>query len=160
AVVALAEDGSAAATSDTTGMIRLWPTLDGTHEPFVVAGPAPAQLAIIRGHDHDFSIAAVDEAGTLTVMQVGEDGRQRGRMQVEDDQAVRQLEASSQGSLALRADQSIEVITAEGKRMSRLAPTERVAAIVYRNHRALALFDQKGTVHGRWIELASGARWG
>src|SRR5512146_1809716 len=100
AVVALTEDGLAAATSDTTGMIRLWVTLDGTHEPFVVPGPSPTQLALVRDHDR-FSIAAADEAGTMTVMVVGADGRLRKRTQVTGDQQVLQIEATPLGFLAL-----------------------------------------------------------
>jgi hypothetical protein len=160
AIVAVTEDGGAAATSDTAGMIRLWPTLDGSHEPFVVAGPSPARLAVARDRDHGFSSAAVDEAGTMTVMVVGADGRLREHTQVDDDQQILQIEATPQGFLALRGDQSIELVTLRGKRWALLAPGERVAALLYRNDRALALFGSAGAIHGRWIELVAGARWG
>jgi len=160
AVVALTEDGNAAATSDTTGMIRLWVTLDGNHEPFVVPGPAPAQLAIARDHDR-FAIAAADEAGTMTVMTVGADGRLQRRTQVTDDQQVLQIEATPLGFLALRSDQSIELVGFDGVRWSQLPAEHRVAALLYRNNRALALFETAPkTYTGRWIELVSGARWG
>jgi hypothetical protein len=160
AVVALTEDGLAAATSDTSGMIRLWVTLDGTHEPFVVPGPSPTQLAIVRDHDR-FAIAAADEAGTMTVMVVGADGRLRKRTQVTGDQQVLQIEATPLGFLALRSDQSIELVTVEGKPWSQLSAEHRVAALLYRNNRALALFETSPHhFTGRWIELVSGAHWG
>ena len=160
AVVALTEDGNAAVTSDMTGMTRLWITLDGSHEPFVVLGPSPTQLAIARDHDR-FAIAAADEAGTLTVMMVGADGRLQKRTQVTDDQQVLQIEATPLGFLALRSDQSIELVGFDGVRWSQLPAEHRVAALLYRNNRALALFEvAPKTYTGRWIELVSGARWG
>jgi hypothetical protein len=160
AIVALSEDGSAAATSDTTGMIRLWPTLDGTQEPFVVTGPIPTALAVARDHDRDFVIAAIDQARMLTVLRVGSDGRMLGKAQLQDDEQVLQVEATPQGFLTLRGDQSIELVTFDGKHGNRLPPSARVVSIMYRNNRALVLTRADTKIKGRWIDFVAGARWG
>src|SRR5258706_10273310 len=122
AIVGSTEDAPGAATADTTGMIRWWPTLDGAQEPFVVAGPIPTQLAVARDHDRDFVIGAIDQAGSFTVVRVGADGRMRGKAQLPDEEQVLQVEATPQGFLVLRSDQSIELVTFEGKRGNRLPP--------------------------------------
>src|SRR5258708_5331563 len=66
-VIAITERGDAALTVDSFSEIRLWPTLDGTHEPVVVHGPDPRQLAL--GRDRDGLVAAIlDGAGGVEIL--------------------------------------------------------------------------------------------
>ncbi|MGN6107612.1 MAG: hypothetical protein ACTHU0_21055, partial [Kofleriaceae bacterium] len=62
--LAISADGSAAVSADDLGGARLWPALDGSAEPRVVALPHTGALAI-GAHPRGFAIAAIDDAGGL-----------------------------------------------------------------------------------------------
>src|SRR5450432_2110403 len=118
-MLAVSEDGNSAVTSDQKGNLRVWLSLDGTREPVVVHGPAPIDLAI--GHRNDeLSIAIVDQAGSLTIVRLDREGRTLGHTQLADDQPVIELQSTTQGFLAVTADQSIELVEYSGVRWGRL----------------------------------------
>ena len=162
-IIALAtlDDGSAVVSADLHGGLRLWPVLDGTREPAVIIAPAAKSLALVRDGD-GFAIAVRDAAGGLHVIRTAGSGAVRERITVAGDAAVTELDATTERLLALRADQTIDVIAPTGVTVARLTaePGSHVDAIVTRGRRALALLLEDKQVHGRWIELASGAAWG
>ncbi len=154
-IVAVTEDGESAATADLGGAIRVWPALDGTREPFVVPAAPAMELAVAR--DGDFVIAVVDQAGSLELVRMTTAGQLRARVQVDGEPGVIAVISTNAGFLVERADQIIELVTFDGAHAGRLSPPHRVASVVYRRGRALALFDTGG---GRWIDLVGGLRWG
>jgi len=159
-MLAVTEDGTSAVTSDQKGNLRVWPALDGTREPVVVHGPVPIDLAIGRRNE-ELSIAIVDQAGSLTIVRLDREGRTLGHTQLADEQPVVELQATTQGFLAVTADQAIELVEYSGVRWGGLPAKERIAALVYRNGRALVLHESTPKhIKGRWIELLDGARWG
>jgi hypothetical protein len=159
-MLALSEDGSAALTSDSRGSVRVWPTLDGTREPIVLHGPVPIDLAI--GHTATQLVAGlVDQAGALTVVHLDGEGHALDHVQAASEVLV--LHATTQGFLILTTDQRIELVSYAGVRTT-LPAKERVAALLYRNGRALVLHESSPKhVRGRWLELTpagAGATWG
>lgn len=109
-VIALTADGKAAITADTTGGLRLWPTLDGTREPIVLHAGAPAALAIGR-EGQGFAIAVTDAADHVELVRVDNVGHVRGRQALGE---AKQIEIASDHVLALRADQVIDQIAFDG----------------------------------------------
>ncbi len=160
-VLAGLEDGSALVTADLRGGLRLWPALDGTREPVVVSAPVARSLALLRDGD-GFAIGVLDAAGGLHVIRTSGAGAIRQRITVPGGAAVTQLEATTTRLLALRADQTIDVIGPAGASVARLPaePGSHVDLIATRGDRALALILEDKRVHGRWIELSAGAAWG
>ncbi|HEY0191215.1 MAG TPA: hypothetical protein VGC42_08860, partial [Kofleriaceae bacterium] len=153
------DDGSAVVTADLHGGLRLWPALDGTREPVVINAPVAKALAVV--HDGDgFTIAALDAAGGLHVIRTSATGAVRDRLTPPG--SFSQLEATRDRLLALRTDQTIDVLGPGGKLVANLPaePGSHVDAIVTRGTRALALVLEDRRTHGRWIDLASGAAWG
>ena len=158
--LALAEDGSAAVTADALPGIRLWPTLDGSHEPVVVHAPAPMQLAIAHVGD-ELGVAVLDEAGALTVIRFDRDGRVLGRGQFTATAAVDEVIATPHGFLAVTGDQTIDLVSLRATGLDHFAPEHRIAAVLYRHDRALVLHEAPHHhVVGRWLELAGTAHWG
>src|SRR5258708_37923510 len=62
--VAVTDDGKVAASADANGSLRLWPALDGSREPVVVAARAATALAIARDREQ-LVIAGLDAVGQL-----------------------------------------------------------------------------------------------
>jgi len=160
--IAVTDDGQAAVSADQHGGIRLWPTLDGTHEPIVVSGAQPNALAITRDGD-GFLIADHDGANGVELIRIAATGQVRGRARLEPEPAVTQLELTSAGALVLRADQALELLDAAGVSRTRLVPEPgtRIRSITYRAGRALAIVDEGERLRARWIQLEGGrAAWG
>jgi hypothetical protein len=158
--LAVPEDGQAAVTADALGGIRLWPTLDGSHEPVVVHAPAPMQLAIAHAGD-ELGVAILDEAGALTVIRFDRDGRVLGRAQFIATAAVDEVIGTPHGFLAITADETIELVSLRAARIEHFAPKHRITAVLYRHERALVLREAPNhRVAGRWLELAGAPRWG
>lgn len=162
-IVALATtaDGLAAVSADRLGGIRLWPALDGTREPVVIQGRAPRALGLVRDGD-GFAIALVDAAGGVRVVRTSAAGAVRGRLTVSDDQPATEVAATAEGWLILRADQTLALIDAAGAIRARLTPEPgtRIASLVTRGDRVLALIRDDRQWLGRWIVVRRGARWG
>jgi len=159
--LAITEDGLAAASADRLGGIRLWPVLDGTREPVVIQGTAPRALGILRDGD-GFAIGALDAAGGVHLVRTTALGAVRGRATAAGDQPATAIASTPEGLLILRADQALELVDAGGVVRARLTPEPgtRVEALVARAGRVLALIREDKQLHGRWVVVRGGARWG
>jgi hypothetical protein len=161
AVLGITVDGLAAATADRVGGIRLWPVLDGTREPVVIQGTSPRAIALLRDGD-GFAIGMLDAAGGVRVVRTTAAGAVVGRASARGEVAATAVVATSEGLLILRADQTIELVDAGGALRSRLVPEPgtHIAQLIARGNRVLALVAADKQLHGRWVVVDHGARWG
>jgi hypothetical protein len=156
-MLAVSEDAVAALTSSSNGGLRFWPTLDGHREPVILGAPDPVDLAIAHTGS-TFALAIVDQAKTLLLLHVDAEGHVLDHAQVATDVAA--LHATRSGFLALTSDQRVSLVGFDGT-VSQLTPKQRVAALLYRSGRALALFaSSPAHVKGQWIDLDKTATWG
>lgn len=153
-LLAATEDGTAAVSVDMEHGARLWPTLDGTREPVVIALDNPVALAIARDAD-GFAIAELDEAGTARLLAVGPEGRVRKTTELAAN--ARAIALTPRAAIVLGDDRVVELIDRDGTR-HRLAPPPGVAVedIAYRSGAALAIVSGH---RAQWIDLAT-SRWG
>jgi hypothetical protein len=157
-LVAASEDGTAAVSQDIRGGTRLWPTLDGVREPVVVPMNRARELHLART-ESGFVIAGSDDAGGIEIVAVAGSGRVQARTHLAPEPRYEAVRTRGGELLALKADQVIEIIEPSGHVRARLtAPAgERVGGIVTRGDRALALFEDAGSIRGAWI---ADATWG
>jgi hypothetical protein len=163
-VVAIAETGDAALTADELGMVRLWPSLDGTRQAIPLAVMAPAQLAL-GTRDNELVATLVDRARSARVLRLGRDGVVHHRAQVAGEVAIRQVVAVGADVLVRRADETIERFDADGVMRGRIAarPGERIGAVTSRSGAALATIvsgEDSGAHAVRWIVLGDELNWG
>ncbi len=156
--LAVSDDGRAALSQDAIGGTRLWPTLDGTHEPFVVGLAMATQLALGRDGE-SFVIAALDQVGGIEIVRVGGDGNVITRSRIAPDPAIDAIAIAPQGIVALCADQTIAIYAPSGERIARLAGDagERLVSLVARKDRVLVIIARHGVLRGRWLD---GTSWG
>jgi hypothetical protein len=177
AVLATTADGLAVATADRLGGVRLWPVLDGTREPVVIQGTPPRALALVRDGD-GFAIGMLDAAGVVRVVRTTAAGAVRDRVTVHGEAAATAIVATAERLLVLRADQTVELVAAGGPAGGpaggaagaaagaaielRLSPEPgtHITQLVARSGRVLALIADDRQLHGRWIVVDHGARWG
>ena len=163
-VIATTEHGDAALTVDSFSEIRLWPTLDGTHEPVVVRGPAPRQLALGRDRDGLFA-AILDEAGGVELLRFDASGVLLGRAQLPVEPAILQVIAIPGGVLVRRQDHRIGRFDTRGVATGEIVPAagQRVVSLAVRGDRVLAGITETGDARAsmaRWITLGSALSWG
>lgn len=160
-VLAATEDGSVAVTADASGAVRMWPALDGTREPVVVAANPPLALAVARTGG-EIAIAGLDAAGRLEIVRTTPDGAPVGRAVVDSPRPYRAMRALATAILAVRDDHQIDRIDARGAIVGSLVPEPgaRVGAIAARRGKAIAILASPDGAHGRWLELADGLAWG
>jgi hypothetical protein len=162
-IVALAvtDDGGAVASADRLGGLRLWPALDGTREPVVIRGTAARAMTLARDDD-GFALTALDEAGGVHMMRISGAGAVRERITLAGDQRALEIDGTPAGVIVLRADQTLELVDRAGHIRARLTPDPgtRVDTVLARGTKALALVREGKRVHGRWIDLDRGMRWG
>jgi len=154
-------DGVAVASADRLGGIRLWTALDGTREPIVIHGTAPRSITL--AHDGDgFAIGTLDAAGGVEVIRTTAAGAVRGRATAGSDQPATEIESTAEGLLILRADQTLELVDAAGQVRARLTPEPgtHITSILVRGRHVLALVLEDKQLHGRWIVVDHGVRWG
>jgi hypothetical protein len=154
-------DGLSVATADRLGGIRLWPVLDGTREPVVIQGTPPRAIALFRDGD-GFAIGMLDAAGGVRVVRTTAAGVVRGRATAGGEVPATGITGNPEGLLILRADQTVELVDAGGVIRSRLVPEPgtHIESLVARGGRVLALVVEDKQLHGRWIIVDHGARWG
>ena len=159
-IIAATADGRAAVTQDGDGNTRLWPTLDGTAEPIVVRIATASELALVQDGTQ-FLIASLDNAGGLELLRIASDGTPRGRIAFDHDVAIEQLAVTSKDLLALRSDQTIAVIGANGAVRGQLATPagERTLSLETRGDRAVAIVQRGRDQHVRALDLDQLA-WG
>jgi len=155
------EDGLAVASADLLGGLRLWPVLDGTREPVVIHGTAARSITLARDGD-GFAIGTLDAAGGVHLIRTSAAGAVRGRATLAAGQPVTEIVSTAAGLLVLRRDQAIELVDTGGVVRSRLVPEPgtHVDSLVARGGRVLALVQEDKQLHGRWIAIDHGARWG
>jgi hypothetical protein len=158
ALVAASEDGTSAVSQDIRGGTRLWPTLDGVREPVIVPMNRARELYLGRTA-MGFVIAGIDDAGGVELVAVADSGRVQTRTRLAPEPAYEAIRMHGGELVALRADQSIELIEANGHIRARLTAQagERVAGLVTRGDRVLALFEGDSAIRGTWID---GFTWG
>jgi len=161
ALATATEDGTAAVTANTSGAIRLWPSLDGSREPVVVVGPRPVALAIARD-GQDLALADLDLAGSLDVLQLSASGEPRSRAHIQAPRPFTAVVAVTTGFVATTDDQRLEVFSLDGTARGALTPEPgtRLGAVVTRRGRALALFASREGAFARWLELDGVPAWG
>ncbi len=159
--VAITDDGTAALTLDNGAGVRLWPSLDGTREPIAVPLVAPEEMVIARDAD-GFAIGALDTAGGLTVLRVDASGKLVGKASLPFDQPYLQIVATADGYIATRSDQTIERIDRKGTSLGEVRPEmgQRIANLVARRGRVLAMLADPDHVVGRWLDTRAGLAWG
>jgi hypothetical protein len=158
-LIAITSEGDAVVSADKHGSIRVWPSLDGSREPFVVHGQLPSELAI--AHEGDgFLVANVDVANGLELIRIDRTGRVRGRATPRGE-AVNDVVMVGGAALVLRADQSVELIDGRGESVARLVPDAgtRLRRLVAVGDRALAIGDHGPKQFARWIEPGASG-WG
>ncbi|MGE5187361.1 MAG: hypothetical protein ACM31C_35185 [Acidobacteriota bacterium] len=163
--LAVTPDGKSAISCDELGGLRLWPALDGTREPVVVELPRPKQLAIGATAD-GYTVDVLDEVGGVIVASIDRDGRTRSHATLPTEPAYKDIAMTSLGTLAWRADQTIELIGGHGAVEQRLAvePGQRLIDLSVSGDRALALVEtvENGTParKPRWLHLQPKLSWG
>ena len=159
-IIAATADGRAAVTQDGDGNTRLWPTLDGTAEPIVVRIATASELALVQD-ETQFLIASLDNAGGLELLRIASDGTPHGRIAFDHDVAIEQLAVTRKDLLALRSDQTIAVIGANGAVRGQLATPagERTLSLETRGDRAVAIVQRGRDQHVRALDLDQLA-WG
>lgn len=166
--VAITEAGDAALTADDGGGWRLWPALDPqrAHPPIVIeATPAPRHAVLGRADGGGLVAAVIDETGALELLRFTREGALAGRAQLPPDPGFESAAAFGGGVLALRRDQLVLWLGADGAVRARLAPPkgEFLVELTARRGRALAGVGRPGGASSgvRWLEPVGGAlRWG
>jgi len=160
-VLAVTADGNAAVTSDGLGGTRLWPALDGSREPLVVDLPHALDLAIGRRGD-DFTIAVRDDVGGIILAHVGKDGRTLSHVTLPAEPAYAGIAMTAAGVVGWRADQTIELVGADGRVASRLAAEagQRIVDVSVEGARGVALIEASGTRRARLFEAGPKLAWG
>ena len=160
AMVAITDDGRAAVTADFSHSARIWPTLDGKREPVVVTMRPPAALALART-DSRLVIGALDPAGQLEIVVTKASGESERRLAVESARPFVAIHAVPDGFLVLDDERAVHAVGADGVPSAPLVADaeQHITALAVRSGRVLAVIEQDGKVHGRWIELDP-LRWG
>jgi hypothetical protein len=157
-LLAITDDGGAVVSQDGGGGTRLWPTLDGTHEPIVVHIVAARQLAIGRD-PRGLVIAALDEGHGVELVHVTPTGELIEHARIAPDPLIEAIAMSTQNLVALRADQTLAIYSATGELSARLAaaPGSRMQRLLSRNGHTLVLSTHGHELRGRWL---AGTTWG
>jgi hypothetical protein len=159
--LAVADDGTAAVSTDVQRSVRLWPSLDGKREPVVIPMRAPVDVAITRLGD-ELVIAGLDEAGQLELVRTSAAGEVLRRAFVESGRPLSSIAPAGEQFVALRDDRAIVSIPLDGTALATLVadPGEHVTSLAVRHAHVLAMLDNGGEVRGRWVESAGGLHWG
>jgi hypothetical protein len=158
-VLAVTADGEVAATADARS-VRLWPSLDGKHEPVVVAMRPPKTLAIARDGDA-IVVAGLDAVGQLELVRVTAEGEPLSRATAASPRPIREIHAMSRGVLALRDDDAIALYGASGTLRGELAPNprQRVRSLAVNHDHALAIIETEHALHGEWLDVEADGVW-
>jgi hypothetical protein len=159
-LVAVTPDGTAALTADASGGVRLWPALDGSQEPRVVAVPEPHALAI-GPRAGGYTAAVLDAAGGLYLASIDGQGTSRTHVSLPADPRFLGVAMSSHGLVAWRADQTIVLLDGDGVTRAQLAtkPGERIVTIAVTGDDIAALLDRGGTRGVRGLSLDAHPAW-
>jgi hypothetical protein len=123
--IVLCPNASAALTLDRDGGVRLWPDLDGTHEPLILPIDDPNALSLART-ETGFMIAILDTIGGAEVYEVREhDGELRldTAFSISPTDPLFELHVLDGGErlLALGVDHRVRLYDAHGNQLSSIA---------------------------------------
>ncbi len=154
AMLAVTEDGSVAVSADRQGGMRLWPSLDGLHEPVVVHAEMVAEQLAIARDGGDVVIAVAGSLGQVAVIRTTAAGEPISRVSIDLERSIVALHPSASGFVALRDDTTIAAIDLHGAWLATLTvrPGERITALASRHGRVFALVTAGSRVRARWIE--------
>jgi hypothetical protein len=154
------EDGGAVVSIDEANHARLWPSIDGKREPFVLPTAMTREAVIARDGD-GFAIAALDVSGGLELVAVDAAGKLLAHEKREPEPGVENVVAHGAGFLVLHRDQTLEQLDKRGKRVASLLPNpgEHVTKLLARNGRTLAFVRKRDGLRGRWL-ASEGLAWG
>ncbi len=107
--LAVTPDGGAALTGDESGGTRLWPALDGSQEPRIVAIDRAVELAVTRRPD-GYLAGVVDDNRGLTLVQLDGEGRMRAHRSIGGDPSVVAVRAVIGGIVVWTSDQEARVL--------------------------------------------------
>lgn len=160
--LAVTDAGDAAVSVDEDDAVRLWPSLDGKHEPVVLSASSVARVAIatVKG---GVAVAVLDRAGGITIWQRDREGRPFGVASVAPEPGFDELRAFGEGFLAIGRDQRIARIDGGGQVTGYLgAPEgEELGNLVVRGSQALATIGSHDRVETlRRISLDPKLAWG
>lgn len=160
-LMAVTDDGGTVISADLLGTARIWPTLDGFHEPVVVPLRAPTALALTRNGDR-LVAAALDGAGQLELVIAKTTGEVERRIAIEAVRPFIAVHAIGAGFVALDDERAIHTIGADGNVSAPLVadPEQHVASLVVRGAHVLAIIESEGKIHGRWVDAGHPPRWG
>lgn len=152
AAVFATEDGGAVVSIDEANHARLWPSLDGAREPFVLPFAMATIAAIARDGD-GFAIAALDDSDGLELVTVTSSGVLTSHVKAGPEPGFSALIANDAGFLVLRRDQTLEQRDRRGEITGTLAPPsgEHVIELLHRNGRTLALVRTREGARGHWL---------
>jgi hypothetical protein len=146
-IVALAvtETGDAAVSCDAHDSCRLWPSLDGTQEPIVIADVPSGELAIVRD-PVGFVVAVLDGAGGLAVLRYSADGRALGRAAILPDPGLVDVQLLGDTVIALASDQRVMLYRSTGELRGAIAAPadERISSLTVRKGRVTAALIRHG----------------
>ncbi|HEX4453059.1 MAG TPA: hypothetical protein VH143_19440 [Kofleriaceae bacterium] len=162
--LAVTPDGGAALTGDESGGTRLWPALDGSQEPRVVAIDRAVELAVTRRPD-GFLAGVVDDDHGLTLVQLDGEGRTRAHRSVGGDPSVVAVRAVTAGIVAWTSDQKLALYDLAGHSKSTLGtrPGERLVALATNGAHAIAELELSGSVPAhrlRALAIEPALAWG
>ncbi|MBV8756548.1 MAG: hypothetical protein JO257_04715 [Deltaproteobacteria bacterium] len=159
--LAVAPDGTAAVSADIGGSARLWPTLDGTHEPVIVPMRRPVALAITHA-GAQVAILGIDGAGQLELVVTGVLGESPVRRPIALPRPATAVHAITRGFLVERDDQHLVFVAPGGQLLGDVEPPPgtHVAAIAVQGDAMFAVLAGGGAVHGRWLSVEGGLHWG
>jgi hypothetical protein len=152
AAVFATPDGSAAVSIDQSNHARLWPSLDGKREPWVVPLTMPRSVAVERDGD-GFALAALDDSGGIELVSITSAGELTTHAKQPPEPGFEAVIANAAGFLVLRRDQTLQQLDAHGAVRATLhsAPGEHVIKLLHRGGRTLALVRTKDGVRGHWL---------
>ena len=145
--LAVTPDGSAALTGDESGGTRLWPALDGSQEPRVVAIDRAIELAVTRRPD-GYLAGVVDDNHGLSLVQLDGEGRTRAHRSIGGDPSVVAVRAVTTGIVVWTSDQKLALYDLAGNAKSTLGtrPGERLVALATNGAHAIAELELSGTL--------------
>ncbi|MDX2090948.1 MAG: hypothetical protein SFX73_24020 [Kofleriaceae bacterium] len=162
ALIATTEQADVAFTVDGLEQARLWPALDGSREPVMVHVPPADDVALVRTRDGLLAVV-LDTVGGLELIRFDVVGAVIGRTRLAPDPGFAEIDALGDRVLALRRDQVLVVLDAQGAEQASLAanPGEHIRTVSTRGGGVIVGLAAGATVDRvRIVGTTSGLTWG
>ena len=117
--IAISMDGKAALSRDTVGGMRLWPSLDGSKQPFPIPARGAIKFSLVTDGS-DFVVGYVDSANAAHVIRVSASGKVKALMSTPPHKPVTQLELlpGGAGVVTLHKDHTFHLWTVKGTELA------------------------------------------